>query len=78
MSPLRLARKKRNLSQEELGNRVGVRGSQIHRLETKGVDIDTALLVLEELKPDVTLFDLIKPLDPKEAKRRRKLRKKAA
>ena len=56
-SIIKEARKKRNLTQEELGDLVGVQKAQISKIEnnTKSVRIDTFLKVLNALKAKVNL-----------------------
>ena len=51
------ARKKRNLTQQELGDLVGVQKAQISKIEnnTKNVRIETFLKVLKALKAKVNL-----------------------
>ena len=51
------ARKKRNLTQQELGDLIGVQKAQISKIEnnTKSVRIDTFLKVLTALKAKVNL-----------------------
>lgn len=51
------ARKKRNLTQQELGDLIGVQKAQISKIEnnTKSVRIDTFLRVLTALKAKVNL-----------------------
>lgn len=83
-SPLRLARISRKLSQGELGKLVGVTSAQIHRIEKDGIVADTALRLVETLKPDVKLTDLLSPLKPlkmpklAKPKKRTKGKKRAA
>ena len=52
---IKTARQERNLTQEELGNLVGVQKSQISKLEksTKSATIDTILKVFKALKADI-------------------------
>lgn len=56
-SIIKEARKKRNLTQEELGDLIGVQKAQISKIEnnTKNVRIDTFLKVLNALKAKVNL-----------------------
>ncbi len=51
------ARKKRNLTQQELGDIIGVQKAQISKIEnnTKNVRIDTFIKVLNALKAKVNL-----------------------
>jgi len=51
------ARKKRNLTQKELGDLIGVQKAQISKIEnnTKSVRIDTFLKVLTALKAKINL-----------------------
>jgi len=51
------ARKKRNLTQKELGDLIGVQKAQISKIEnnTKNVRIDTFLKILTALKAKVNL-----------------------
>jgi DNA-binding XRE family transcriptional regulator len=52
---IKTARQERNLTQEELGNLVGVQKSQISKLEksTNSATIDTILKVFKALKADI-------------------------
>ena len=52
---IKAARQERNLTQEELGNLVGVQKSQISKLEssTNSATIDTILKVFRALKADI-------------------------
>lgn len=52
---IKTARKERDLTQEQLGNIVGVKKSQISKLETnaKNVTIETILKIFEALKAKV-------------------------
>jgi DNA-binding XRE family transcriptional regulator len=52
---IKTARKERNLTQEELGNLVGVQKSQISKLENhaNSATIDTILKVFKALKADI-------------------------
>lgn len=54
---IREARQKKNLTQEQLGELVGVKKSQISKLEnnTKNFRIDTILKVLDALGAKLTL-----------------------
>ena len=52
---IKMARQKRNLTQEQLGQLVGVQKSQISKLEssTNSATIDTILKVFKALKADI-------------------------
>lgn len=52
---IKTARKERNLSQEELGNLVGVQKAQISKLEnsTNSATIDTILKVFKALRAEI-------------------------
>lgn len=54
---IKMVRKERNLTQEQLGALVGVQKSQISKLErnTKNVTIETVLRVFQALKASVKL-----------------------
>jgi len=53
---IKTARRKRNLTQEELGKLIGVQKSQISKLESSAnsATIDTILKVFKALKADIT------------------------
>jgi len=52
---IRTARKERNLTQDQLGQLIGVKKAQVSRLEnnTSNVTIDTILKVFKALKADI-------------------------
>lgn len=61
---IRLAREKQNLTQEELGNLIGVQKSQVSKLErkTSNITIDTLLRVFNALNTKIT-FTIELPRD---------------
>lgn len=53
---IKTARKERNLTQEQLGNLIGVKKAQISKLEssTNSATIDTIIKVFKALKADIS------------------------
>jgi transcriptional regulator with XRE-family HTH domain len=61
-SPMRIAREKKNLTQKELADKVGVTAAQICRIEAEGVPIvRTAASIVHHLGGSVTLDEVCRP-----------------
>lgn len=68
-SPLRIARKKRNWSQKEVGDKVGLTAPQVSRIEANGVESSYLKKILHLVKIfdySITLEEICNP--PKEDK----------
>lgn len=64
---IKSVRKERNLTQEQLGNLIGVQKAQISKLErnTKNVTIETILKVFGALKANIKFSVELNELNPK-------------
>lgn len=62
-SPLRAERKKRGWSQKQLGDKVGLSGPQISRIETEGVKADVLLKLAEVFNYSLTFDQISNPKD---------------
>lgn len=61
-SPMRLAREKRNISIEDLADKVGVSTVQIWRIENSGIKaVKTAAKIVKQLGGSVTLDEVCRP-----------------